>query len=479
MEGVLLVKGAAGEERDAHGGEEAVAYVVEGDLFAVAGGVRDGLKGDEVGPIAGIEAHEGEAVGLDARDCLDVLLDLLLEVLGHGLFAVMGKVGRGAIQEEDQGIVPIEAGVVGGEFDQAAEEEAGGGEQQDGERDLADDEAAGERVAGGRGAAAVAERWGERTVGFEAGGAQGGQDAEEQDGEDGNQQGKGENGQVGREVDGDQRWAGRGQVEEHGGGAPGEGDSEERAEDGQEGGLGEELEDDAGAGRSEGHADGHFTGAGDAPGEEHVGDVGAGDEQDQGDDGHQDLEREGEIQAQRGKAAGGGGEADMGALQVGEVFGGWACAEEVVAEHLLKQDVGFQAGLLGGDAGLEAGDEVERLEPLVGEAVAVGGDLLLHGKGNPEVGGVADGRAQEARFGYADERVVVVGDVDDFAEDAGVRVGVALEPAVAGDGYGARAGGLIVGGEDGAAENGGDAEHVEIAAGDEVDLDFFEWGVGE
>jgi hypothetical protein len=59
--------------------------------------------------------------------------------------------------------------------------------------------------------------------------------------------------------------------------------------------FGEQLADDADAACSEGLADGQFAGAGGGAGEQQVGDVGAGDEQDQRDDGHEDLQRLGEL----------------------------------------------------------------------------------------------------------------------------------------------------------------------------------------
>src|ERR1700722_17662406 len=98
--------------------------------------------------------------------------------------------GRG-VEREEENIFLVEAGVDAGEFDQAVQEEAGGGEEQDGERDLADDESAGEVVAGGRGAAAVAECWDERALRFHARGAESRQDAEEHYGADSEQEGEG------------------------------------------------------------------------------------------------------------------------------------------------------------------------------------------------------------------------------------------------------------------------------------------------
>ena len=99
------------------------------------------------------------------------------------------------------------------------------------------------------------------------------------------------------------------------------------------------LEDDAGAAGPEGHADGDLAGAGHPAGEEHVGDVGAGDEQDERNDSHEDFEREGVGVTEMGDAVGHGGECNGSKLDVVELLLGGVGSGEVVAEDLLEEEV--------------------------------------------------------------------------------------------------------------------------------------------
>jgi hypothetical protein len=214
--------------------------------------------------------------------------------------------------------------------------------RQDGECDLADDES---RASGLRVEAVPPPRPSLRAGVSSRRVARRREDAEEQRGEDGEGEGESENGQVGSEVKGTGSGPGVAMLRSMGS-LPGEGDAEGCSGEGEQRAFGEELEDDAGAGCSEGHANGDFAGAGDAAGEEHVGDVGAGDEQDQANDDHEDLERQRKREAQVREAVGGGGEFNAGVLDAGELLLGGIRADVVAAQDLLEEKVGAGAGLL-------------------------------------------------------------------------------------------------------------------------------------
>jgi hypothetical protein len=70
-----------------------------------------------------------------------------------------------------------------------------------------------------------------------------------------------------------------------------EDEAEDAAGDGEDDAFGEELADDAGAAGAHGGTDGEFTLAAGGPDEQEIGDVGAGDEQDEADGSEQDKER--------------------------------------------------------------------------------------------------------------------------------------------------------------------------------------------
>src|SRR5262249_54990123 len=88
-------------------------------------------------------------------------------------------------------------------------------------------------------------------------------------------------------------------------------DAEYPADEGENQALGEELPDDACASCSERLANGELASARGGAGQKEIGDVGAGNEQDQRDDGHEDLQRLRELTPQRGEAIGHRGERDM------------------------------------------------------------------------------------------------------------------------------------------------------------------------
>ncbi len=100
---------------------------------------------------------------------------------------------------------------------------------------------------------------------------------------------KSEDGQRGRGVDGDVAFAGD-HVDEQARAAIGDGETGESAEDGENHAFGESLAHETAAGRAECGTDGGLRLARGGADEHEVGEVGAGDEQDEGGDPHGEVE---------------------------------------------------------------------------------------------------------------------------------------------------------------------------------------------
>ncbi len=141
---------------------------------------------------------------------------------------------------------------------------------------------------------------------FGARGGEGGCEAEEKCGEERDAEGEEQDGQIRRGSHGDVVVALAEEGDEGAGGGEGDAESEEAAGEGEEEGFDEALADDACAAGAEGEASGDFALAGGGAGEEEVGEVGAGDEKNENDDSHEDLERVAVLAAQGGDALRGG-----------------------------------------------------------------------------------------------------------------------------------------------------------------------------
>ncbi len=174
-------------------------------------------------------------------------------------------------------------------------------------------------------------------------------------------------------------------------------DAEESSGDGEERGFDEELAKKARACGSEGHADGDLALASAGAGEHEVGEVGAGDEEDETGDAEEDPER-GVVGVAQVADAGGGGE--RAEFEVAEQLGG------VGAVALWQR--GFKEAFAGGGeplrgafdgpAGLEAAHDVD-VEVL---ALHFGGDA----ERRDEVEALANGKAEEARRRDTDDVVL-------------------------------------------------------------------------
>ena len=234
-------------------------------------------------------------------------------------------------------------------------------------------------------------------------------------------------------------------------------------DDGKEQSFGEELAKQAGAAGADGEAEGHFVAAAEGADKKEIGDVGAGDEEDEGDDDDHDLEGGEQSARVVERRLPEGPEAQAAATIGGGVVGCEA-----------RGDGGnFLLGLGAGDSGLEAHIGFSPARAAVFEFVSAGFEGLLHRGGNPELHGPADEGSVEAWWGDSDDGVRNVVEALHFSDDVRIGVEAAMPELVADDddGMGVAAG--IVAGLEGAAESGANTNGVEIIGGDDAaDGDF-------
>ena len=348
-----------------------------------AGGVA--LDGDRRDPVAAIDGgNAGDGCGLDAGESVEAAEDSFVEAVELGGF-VAGEFG---VEVDEQDVGAIEAEVLVLEVVEGAEEETCSGEEHEGEYDLCGDEDVGEQTAGASaGAGRGAGVGGESGSGADAGDAQRRGDAEEQRGQDGEAEGEGEDVQVGGGGEGGvaaDRSRGD-EADEETGSPEGEEQAECAADEGEQQGLGEDLADDAGAAGAEGEAGGELALAGGGFGEEEVGEVGAGDEKDEDDYSHEDVQRLLIDGAEVGDAAFAGEKFDEGLLDLLGSERGEGVAF-VIAQILLGLRGDPCLGLTDVGAGFAAAHEVQPLKAVRGEHGGLLHDLRLHGERQPHVG---------------------------------------------------------------------------------------------
>ena len=460
---VLRTEGAAGEKRDLHDFEVAVAddVLMDADVFVM----RHALDEDGVTPTALVKGECGKAGGLDARQSADARLDLLKSVAETRVFGL--ETGGVGVDLQAQDVLAIEAGVDAAEVNEAAQEESGADHENQGESDLGDDEPSGKETlcARGAGSATILEGVGE----MEARGAEGGDGAEEDGGGDGESEGEAEQAKIEADIERESFEAAGDHAEQQPVGGSGEGDAERAADQGEDQALGKELPDDARAPRTERLANSKFACACGRAGEQEIGDVGAGDEQDQRNDGHEDLQRLREFAPQRREAVGHGGERDVRPGQLVEI----SLAEVRIGEaarDLLQKQVDVGGGPLHGDAGFETAHEVERLGEVGFVGVPAGRDGFGHGHGNPDVRSLADFGAEELRRGDADDIKDGGAKLEFAIENVGV-AGEGLVPVGVADNDDRMIalGGVVCVGER-ATELCLNAQHGEICAGNQLDM---------
>jgi len=165
----------------------------------------------------------------------------------------------------------------------------------------------------------------------------------------------------------------------------GEEETEAGSEEGEKKGFGENLADDAGSAGAEGQAGGEFALAGGGFRQEEVGEVGAGYEEDEDDNSHEDVQGLLIENAHGGDARFAGKKFDEGLLDLLTGLGGeWMGF--VIGEVLLG---------LGGDpclslfqigVGFASSHEMKPLEPAGFEHGGLEHDFGLHGDGKPHIG---------------------------------------------------------------------------------------------
>ena len=212
----------------------------------------------------------------------------------------------------------IEAGIDIVEVDETADEEAGADQQNQREGDLDDDERFGKRSFGraGAGGTAVLEDVGE----LEASGAESGKSAEEKCSANGNGEGEEQKARVDGDIERQHVRTGGDHAEEKMICQHGDSDAERAAESGEQQRFCEELTDEARTPGAECLADGELASAGGGASKQQVGDVGAGDQQNDAAEGHEHLERLRELAAELRETGGDGGERNVSFLQLGEVL---------------------------------------------------------------------------------------------------------------------------------------------------------------
>ena len=92
------------------------------------------MQNDVIAVHALVEGEGREAFGGHAGDSADASVDLLVELgEANGVSDLVGDGFAALVEREDEDVFGVEAGVDAGEFEETAEEEPGGGEEQDGE----------------------------------------------------------------------------------------------------------------------------------------------------------------------------------------------------------------------------------------------------------------------------------------------------------------------------------------------------------
>src|SRR5437868_10324615 len=182
---------------------------------------------------------------------------------------------------EGEDVVLVEAGLDGLEIPEAAEHEAGADEQHEGKSYFDDDEG-GAGFAGAAVGVGAAEALLKGFVDVAFGHAPGGEEAREDAGCDGEGEGEGEDGGVEADVADAGQFVGE-EFDEQLYAVVGGDEAEGASADGDDEGFAEKLLDDARAGCAHGGADGDLFAPGEGAGEDEVGDIGAGDEEDESD----------------------------------------------------------------------------------------------------------------------------------------------------------------------------------------------------
>ena len=456
--GVARAEGAAGERLQAEHVFETWGHGRAADIGRAVTQRRRWVLREDVAHADGVvEGRAARERGVrDAGQRADALEQCAAELAG--LFVAVAL--QGEVERGEQEALGAEADIDGAGPLEAAGEEAGEDEHDQREHDLVDHEQVAEAVAAAAdpGAGALLELGHE----VDPGGAQRGEQPAADPGDEGD--GGGE------EVDrpGRARVLVDGQIallDERGekrGGPGGKEPADDAGDGGEDEALHEHLADEAAAAGAERGAHGELLLAPGRAGDHEVGDVGAGDEQHEG-----DLAEE-EEREERQEV--GDHRVGPGAVLRDDGGGYTLVGAGVLAHELGGGDVGLGVG--GGERG--AGAELAEHAPHRGvaplqHAGAVapegverpGGDEAVHGEERREPG--------EPFGGDADDGEGAVVDADRPADDRRIAAEALLPAAMGEHDHGGAAGGLAVGGHEDAAQLRGDGEGGEGAGGGDLD----------
>jgi hypothetical protein len=175
--------------------------------------------------------------------------------------------------------------------------------------------------------------------------------------------------------------------------------------------------------------------------QQNIGDIGAGDQQNESDDGHQNFERLAEIGAQYGTAVAAFGDGEALIKKSTSVDSGHLAG--LGLKHLLEFDVETGFRLSKADAGLQATDDLKPLALVEWllfkrEIVVAGKDFALHGEWDPDVRINADRLALKLRRSNTDDIVRSTADANFAAKDVMRAAEAVLPEAVTDDGDGVR-----------------------------------------
>ena len=403
----------------------------------------------------------GETGGANAGEGGDAVKDTVVEGV-EALRLVAGELRIG-VYEEDVGAVHPH--VFAAQILEGAQEQTGEGEEDQGKRNLGDDECPGQQAVGapsggGTGASAGVEDAG--NIG--PGAAQGGSDAEKNRSQEADAESEEQHTSIGGGGEGGMGGAAGDEVEEDAGSPEGDCEADRSAGECQEECLSEDLPHDAAAGGAEREAGAEFPFAGGCLGEEEIGEVGAGDEEHDPDHDHE--HRQGRLVglAEEGDARSAGQQGDEGAGDLLAPFGRELRAF-TIREEALELGGGPGLSIGHGDALGTAAHNADPEEPVALEQRGAHHDLRLHGDGEPEIGRLLVERdSVECGRHDSDDLEGSAVDGDGSAEDAGVGGEVLLPVPVAEHGDGIGALNRCVAGRENAAEERLRAEHVEEAA---------------
>jgi hypothetical protein len=295
---------------------------------------------------------------------------------------------------------------------------------------------------------------------------QGGEQAEEQSGSDGERAGERHDGGLQAEPHG-AHGVRRQQGCEQPQGEGGHGETRDAAHQREDHRLRHQLADQVPPPGAEGEAHAHLLGTPRAARQEQVGDVGAGDEQHHPGDAEQHGERRGRFAVCLALPAVAGCDDDLLRLEACHGLRAHPLLERGfhVAQNRAVDTVQGTAGLGDGDAGLEPAEQIDPVSaPVLGPAEAP--ELLAHRDRDEQLRVAPERGPFEVARGHAHDGHGLAVDDDGLAHDRAVRAETALPEGVAQHGDESGPDGGVVFGSQQAAQGRGEAQRPEVRARD-------------